>query len=125
MYQVRPEIWNQVAATGKVKQEYLRELMSLPADEMWPALDEQRVRLEEKSGLPPTVAAAYQLVAPLLAAHEAISEFVRTTDSFEARLGLPEVLSAAEAVEMANMEHQFMTPAEREQLLALLLPLQD
>lgn len=61
---------------------------------------------------------------PPSTAHEAISEYVRTTDSFEARLGLPELLSAAEAVEMVNLEYQFMTPAERE-LLELLLPLQD
>jgi hypothetical protein len=123
MYQIAPEIWNEIAAAGKVRTPQLRNMMALPAEKMLPALNRQRELLEE-NGMPPAVAFAYQTMLPLLAEHRAISTFIEETEALTLRSALPEVLTAAEAVEIANLDYP-LTSTERDRLLEALLPHQS
>ncbi|AXK39963.1 hypothetical protein [Crenobacter cavernae] len=121
MYQVHATIWNAIARTQTLSNPSLRQLFAMDQDALTQALDAQAQALEA-SGVPNRVIVAYQTMAPLLAESEAISAYIVQTDNWSLRQALPEVLSAEEAVAIANLDRP-MSSSEQRRLLDLLLPL--
>ena len=118
MMSVSPVIWNEIAATQKLKHPLMRELMQLDPDDLPPRLDQMAEEQESKGALP-TVTLAFSTVAPLLLENEAISRYIQMKDSDYLRGSLPEVTSMDEAVYLATMEYRLTEP-EQENLKSLL-----
>ena len=118
MLSVSPVIWNEIAATQRLKHPRIRELMKLGPDELPKRLDQIAADQESKGALPRTTL-AYSTVLPLLLENEAISRYVQMKDSDSLRGSLPEVTSMDEAVYLATLEYR-LTEAEQENLKELL-----
>lgn len=121
MYQVPAQVWNQIAQQPEIKHQSLKYLMSMPQDEMDETLQGQASQLEQ-NGASDSVINAYQTLAPLLAENQAISAYIEKTGNSDLRKALPEVISAPEALAVANQDYQ-LSEAEQQQLLKMLTPL--
>lgn len=122
MYQVPPEVWNAIAATGKLQNPSLRILLALPPAEMLEQLHSQEQALEA-NGVPDSVITSYLTMAPLLAEHEAISQHINETGSYSLLQALPEVLTAQEAVAIAQQDRP-LNDSESALLLKMLTRLE-
>ena len=118
MISVSPVIWNEIAATQRIKHPILRELMMLDENQLPPRIDQMAEEQESKGALPRSTL-AFSTVAPLLLENEAISRYVQMKDSDSLRGSLPEVTSMDEAVSLATEEYRLTEP-EQENLKSLL-----
>ena len=122
MYQIAPQLWNEIARTEAIRSPTLRAMMAVPPERMLEALAGQEKALEA-AGTPAAVITSYMTMAPLLCESRAISRYIARTESFGLRDALPEVLTAKEAVAMAALDRS-MTSTEQKSLLTMLLPLE-
>lgn len=109
MLQVPSQVWNRIAAQGKLKSRWAKKLFSMSRDEMTKEQDQQ-ARLLEKRGYPAKVILAYQQMAPLLVEHQAISQYIETTENTALRRGMPEVMSVGEALTYSAKEWGLTQP---------------
>lgn len=121
MHQVPAAVWNAIAASQHLANPAMQTLMGLSQQELDEAMRWQ-AQLMEKAGQTDSVINAYQRVAPLLAEHQAISAYINQTDSLSLRSAMPEILTPAEGVAVANLEMP-LSASEQQQLSALLQPL--
>lgn len=122
MFQVTPELWNQIADSQKLVNPSLRMLLRMPRELMQEQLQSMEQALEA-NGVPDSVITSYLTMAPLLAEHEAISRFINEMGSSSLRQALPEVLTAQEAVAIAQQDRP-LNDSESELLLKMLTPLE-
>lgn len=118
MYQVPANIWNEIARTQKLVNPSFQRLMAMNGAAMQAALEDQAQALEN-NGVPDSVIAAYQEIAPLLAENEAISRYINETGNSSLRSALPEILNADEAVVIASRDH-VLSKSEQQTLLHML-----
>lgn len=111
-------ILNQVAARTDMTHQSITALFQMPQATLDKFLADQYAALL-KAGHDPIVAQAYQALEPLLMENEAISQFVVTMDDLSLRAVLPEILTRAEAVELADRD-LFLTDEQKVALMALL-----
>lgn len=121
MRQVPASVWNEIAKTQELSNPSMKVLFAMKQNEMDAALDAQ-ARALEKSGTPDSVINAYQLMAPLLAENQAISQYINQTGNSDLRSGLPEILNAQEAVSIASQDRP-LSSSEQSTLLELLQPM--
>ncbi len=118
MYLPSATMLNKVAKTVKLKHPSMDLLFRMKQAELDRFLSGQYKALVE-AGNDPVVAQAYQMLAPMLAENEAISEFVETTGDISLRAAFPEILSKAELIMIADQE--LMLTEEQKRGLARLL----
>ena len=118
MHQVPARVWNAIAATGELRNPSFQTLMAMPQDKMLEALEEQSKVLTRR-GVPDAVISAYQELAPLLAEHEAISQYINQTGNSDLRAALPEILSPQEAVAIAAKDRP-LSASDKTQLKQML-----
>jgi hypothetical protein len=111
MHQVASPIWQAIAPM--MQSERWKALAMLPESERDPKLES----LQESLGVPPRVAAAFVVIAPLLVENRAISRW--TAESGQLSSALPEVTTVAEAMDLAQAEYR-LTAMEHRQLRRLL-----
>jgi hypothetical protein len=121
MQQVPASVWNQIAQTQPLQNPDMRQLFTMSQPQLDEALASQAQALS-KAGQTDSVINAYQLMAPLLAENQAISNYINQTGHSDLRSALPEVLNAPEAVAIASQENP-LSKSEQATLLKLLLPL--
>ena len=118
MYQVPPEVWNELAKQGRLTHPTWQRVMALPAEQMLSALDSLADEWEQEH--PERAVRAALLVAPLLVERVAISAFLRSSPMGESlRPAMPELLTVEEATAMADQEFR-LNAMEREALRKLL-----
>lgn len=118
MYQIAAESLNQIARTESLKYPSMGRLFSMNQTALTDALEAQATALR-RQGVANKVVLAYQTVAPLLMENEAISRYIRKTDSLTMRAALPEVTTIPEALQLAEAEHE-LTPKQIKALRKLL-----
>lgn len=118
MHQVPTPIWNEIAATQKLRHPEMAELFKAEGVAFLGKVDamEKRIDLQAKDS---RVTRAYTLVAPLLFETAAISRFVETQKAPSLRAGLPELTTISEAVDLATQEFQ-LKAGQQASLRALL-----
>ena len=119
MLSVSPVIWNEIAATQRIKNPRIRELMMLGPDELPVVLDKMAEEQESKGALP-RATLAFPTVLPLLLENEAISRYIQMKDSDYLRGSLPEVVTMDEALSLATLEYR-LNEAEQKNLEELLV----
>jgi hypothetical protein len=112
MMSVSPAIWNEIAATQRLKHPRIRELMKLDENQLPPRLDQIAADQESKGALPGATL-AFATVLPLLLENEAISRYVQMKDNDSLRAALPEVISMDEAVSLATLEYRLTVPEQK------------
>lgn len=118
MYQVAAPIWNQIAATQKLRSSEWAPLLRMNEQEQSQALDKLTKELE-KQGLDSQVILSYLTTAPLLYETKAISRWIQQRGDNSFRTCLPELTTVSEAIRLATMEYN-LTKAQATQLTALL-----
>lgn len=121
MRQVPASVWNEIAKTQELSNPSMKVLFAMKQNEMDAALEAQS-RALEKSGTPDSVINAYQVMAPLLAENQAISQYINQTGNSDLRSALPEILNAQEAVSIAALDRP-LSNSEQSALLELLQPM--
>lgn len=123
MYQLPAVIWNEIAEAQEPKHKWARKTFRMTADEQDRLMQEQAEKMT-KAGEENSVILAYQKIAPLLAEHEAIQTYLKTTDRMGMRDALPIVESAAEAAILGAREHM-LNDEQTSRLRTLLQPLEN
>ena len=104
MYQVAPRIWNRIAETQELLTPMARRLFPVDPEEMSEVLQKEEDGLVARK-VPPVVAAAYLVVAPLLWEEKAIQAFVAEQDDPALLRALPDVVGVEEAVTLASRDY--------------------
>lgn len=121
MQQVPASVWNQIAQTQPLQNPSMQLLFPMNQTQLDAALASQAQALAQ-AGQTDSVINAYQLMAPLLAENQAISQYINQTGHSDLRSAMPEVLNAPEAVAIASQENP-LNASEQKALLNLLLPM--
>ena len=118
MYQAPATTWNAIAKAVPLAQPENRRLFSLNQATLLSVLQEQADRLAAR-GISPKVIKAYQTLGPLLMENEALTAYCVKTGNLALREMLPELVTTAEALHLAQQEYR-LTVQECEQLKQLL-----
>ena len=122
MYQLPAQVWNLIAQQPEMQNPSMKALMSMNQEQMDSALQQQADALTQ-NGVPDSVINAYQTMGPLLAENQAISSYIEKTGNSDLRKACPEVISAPEALAVANQDYRLSEP-EQQQLLQMLTQLE-
>ncbi len=121
MYCVPARILNDIARTQPLRTKWARRVFALDQESLMAVLQIQSDEMEARR-VPNSVILAYQSMALLLAENGAISNYIVATDRLDLRSVLPEIVSAREAVFVADGDYR-LSDDEKEQLAGMLAPL--
>ncbi len=99
----------------------IKKLLEMESEELDQILEDQLDGLE-KRGANPTVALAYQLVAPLYQENQAVMTFLAEPANFHLSGALPDLATVQEAVDVATAEYR-LTPEQQKELESMLAEL--